>query len=306
MLRICAAAATPCAWLPEENATTPPPRASCGIDDSLLKAPRNLNEPVRCSISGFRNTLAPTRSLEHRRRQQRRSHRKGRDRPGGGIDIGGTDGQIGAEFGHARSCIASPEQTGKARCSRRIRPRNAAASGTNSTASARRRRRARISAMLSMKARAEASQVCRAANSRQACARDLQRREASRLQIVVQHADRRGADHVARTGHRETPPPAGRWPAPPAAPGRTCRSCSETRRRRRRHRSRASSSPCRAPRNTACGYLRASAARAGPSPTISLVPGRSRSRNASRFFSTATRPTQRNTGRGRPRSTSRG
>src|ERR1700735_4221366 len=59
MLRILAAAATPCAWLPDENATTPPLRASSGIDDSLLKAPRNLNEPVRCRLSGFRNTLAP-------------------------------------------------------------------------------------------------------------------------------------------------------------------------------------------------------------------------------------------------------
>jgi hypothetical protein len=63
MLRICAAAATPWAWLPDENATTPPPRADCGIDASLLKAPRNLNDPVRCSISGFKKTLVPTRSL---------------------------------------------------------------------------------------------------------------------------------------------------------------------------------------------------------------------------------------------------
>src|ERR1700691_2974480 len=63
MLRICAAAATPWAWLPDENATTPPPRALCGIDDSLLKAPRNLNDPVRCSISGLRKTRVPTRSL---------------------------------------------------------------------------------------------------------------------------------------------------------------------------------------------------------------------------------------------------
>src|SRR4030081_1088026 len=63
MLRICAAAATPWAWLPDEHATTPPMRAPSGIDDSLLKAPRNLNDPVRCSISGFRNTLVPARSL---------------------------------------------------------------------------------------------------------------------------------------------------------------------------------------------------------------------------------------------------
>src|SRR5260370_29055105 len=62
MFRICAAAATPWAWLPDENATTPPLRDPIGIDASLLKAPRNLNEPVRCSISGFRNTLVPTRS----------------------------------------------------------------------------------------------------------------------------------------------------------------------------------------------------------------------------------------------------
>src|SRR5580704_10840531 len=63
MLRICAAAATPWAWLPDENATTPPLRLASGIDDSLLKAPRNLNDPVRCSISGLRKTLVPTRSL---------------------------------------------------------------------------------------------------------------------------------------------------------------------------------------------------------------------------------------------------
>src|SRR4029077_17371467 len=63
MLRICAAAATPWAWLPEENATTPPPRASGGIDDSLLKAPRNLNDPVRCSTSGLTKTFARRRSL---------------------------------------------------------------------------------------------------------------------------------------------------------------------------------------------------------------------------------------------------
>src|SRR6266702_7697087 len=63
MSRIYAAAATPWAWLPEENATTPPARLSCGIEATLLKAPRNLKEPVRWSISGFRKTLVPTRSL---------------------------------------------------------------------------------------------------------------------------------------------------------------------------------------------------------------------------------------------------
>src|ERR1700761_6702644 len=32
------------------------------MDDSLLKAPRNLNEPVRCRTSGLRKTFAPVRS----------------------------------------------------------------------------------------------------------------------------------------------------------------------------------------------------------------------------------------------------
>jgi hypothetical protein len=36
ILNSCAAAATPWAWLPEENATTPPARAAAGIDASLL------------------------------------------------------------------------------------------------------------------------------------------------------------------------------------------------------------------------------------------------------------------------------
>src|SRR5258708_36321178 len=63
MFRIWAAAATPWAWLPEEYAAAAPLRELNGIDDSLLKAPRNLTEPVRCSISGFRNTLVPARSL---------------------------------------------------------------------------------------------------------------------------------------------------------------------------------------------------------------------------------------------------
>src|SRR5262245_44855274 len=60
--RICAAAATPCAWLPDEKATTPP-FASRGIWLILLKAPRNLNDPVRCSVSGLMNTRPPARAL---------------------------------------------------------------------------------------------------------------------------------------------------------------------------------------------------------------------------------------------------
>ena len=93
--------------------------------------------------------------------------------------------------------------------------------------------------------------------------------------------------------------PARRSPAPPAAPGRRCRCGSGTRTRRRRRRF----PP--APRRRGCretprrDTALASCARAGPSPTTSLVPGRSSLRKASRFFSTATRPTVRKIGRGR-------
>ena len=38
-------------------------RLSCGIEESLLNAPRNLKEPVRCSDFRFQENLAPTRSF---------------------------------------------------------------------------------------------------------------------------------------------------------------------------------------------------------------------------------------------------
>src|SRR6202521_264644 len=61
MPRSRAAAATPCAWLPDEKATTPSPRASGGMRDMRLKAPRNLNDPVRWKISAFISTRLPVR-----------------------------------------------------------------------------------------------------------------------------------------------------------------------------------------------------------------------------------------------------
>ena len=56
----------------------------------------------------------------------------------------------------------------------------------------------------------------------------------------------------------------------------------------------AASSCRRTPRS---GKRRCSSARAGPSPTTHFVPGRSSARNASMFFSTATRPAYRKIGR---------
>ena len=59
------------------------------------------------------------------------------------------------------------------------------------------------------------------------------------------------------------------------------------------------SAPFFSPRKTAFGYFCASSAFCGPSPTTTFVPGRSSDRNASRFFSTATRPMVMKIGRGR-------
>jgi len=59
------------------------------------------------------------------------------------------------------------------------------------------------------------------------------------------------------------------------------------------------------PRNFACGKRRFSAASSGPVPMMTFVPGRSSERNASRFFSTATRPTVIKMGRAKPSSIAR-
>ncbi|SST07683.1 Uncharacterised protein [Klebsiella pneumoniae] len=50
------------AWLPEENATTPAARCSAENRDSALKAPRNLNAPMRCRFSHLKKTSAPSSS----------------------------------------------------------------------------------------------------------------------------------------------------------------------------------------------------------------------------------------------------
>ncbi len=56
----------------------------------------------------------------------------------------------------------------------------------------------------------------------------------------------------------------------------------------------------RLPRKIASGNRVRRSAAAGPSPMTTLLPGSGRERNASRFFSGASRPTERNIGRGRP------
>jgi hypothetical protein len=71
--------------LPEENATTPPPRDPAGIEDSLLKAPRNLQH------FRFQKNLRARALVKRRRRQERRSNRKRRQHARGRIDIRGTD-----------------------------------------------------------------------------------------------------------------------------------------------------------------------------------------------------------------------
>jgi len=51
--------ATPCAWFPADAATTPRRFSSSDSCDSLLYAPRALNEPVSCRFSSFSHTSAP-------------------------------------------------------------------------------------------------------------------------------------------------------------------------------------------------------------------------------------------------------
>ena len=62
MPSICAASATPCAWLPALAATTPRAFSSSGIRDRRVYAPRILNEPARCRFSHLRTTGAPATS----------------------------------------------------------------------------------------------------------------------------------------------------------------------------------------------------------------------------------------------------
>jgi len=52
-----------CAWLPDENAITPPLRCAASNFDSALNAPRNLNAPMRWKFSHLKKNSAPQRSL---------------------------------------------------------------------------------------------------------------------------------------------------------------------------------------------------------------------------------------------------
>src|SRR5712692_7301235 len=54
-----AAQATACPWLPALAATTPPARSASPSVEILLKAPRILNEPVRCRFSALSATSRP-------------------------------------------------------------------------------------------------------------------------------------------------------------------------------------------------------------------------------------------------------
>src|SRR5271168_2269689 len=55
----CAAMATACAWLPEENATTPRFRSSEERLKIKFAAPRILNAPPVCRFSHLKNPVSP-------------------------------------------------------------------------------------------------------------------------------------------------------------------------------------------------------------------------------------------------------
>src|SRR5258708_23495869 len=155
----CAAPATPWAWLQEENATRPAPRAACGIEDSLLKAPRNLNDPVRCSISGFRNTFVPARSSSAGEDNSGvRTANGAKTRAAASISTELT-GRVD-KGSIIRDLYRVPQQAGKtlARDQPTKRGRSAANSIPSVSGST-----LRVSVMFSTKARPEASQLCLAA-----------------------------------------------------------------------------------------------------------------------------------------------
>ena len=60
--RAAAAAASPCAWLPADAATTPFAQPASPSAASFAAAPRTLNEPVRWRFSAFSTTVPPARS----------------------------------------------------------------------------------------------------------------------------------------------------------------------------------------------------------------------------------------------------
>lgn len=53
------ASAIACAWLPDENVTTPAARCSGVRRAMALKPPRNLNAPMRWKFSHLKNSEAP-------------------------------------------------------------------------------------------------------------------------------------------------------------------------------------------------------------------------------------------------------
>ena len=91
MLRICAAAATPWAWLPDENATTPPLRSVLRDRGQLVEGAAELERSGPLQHFRLQKDLGPDAFVENGERQQRRPHRKGRNHPRRRIDIRGSD-----------------------------------------------------------------------------------------------------------------------------------------------------------------------------------------------------------------------
>ena len=76
-----------CAWLPDENATTPALRWRASNCDSALKAPRNLNAPMRWKFSHLKKTCAPSCRVGGARAQHRRAVGVAGDARRGGGDV---------------------------------------------------------------------------------------------------------------------------------------------------------------------------------------------------------------------------
>ena len=83
-----AAAATPWAWLPEENATTPPPRSSGAIARELVVGAAELERAGPLQRLRLEEDPAARERIEHRRSDQRRAQRDAGEPPGGDIHVG--------------------------------------------------------------------------------------------------------------------------------------------------------------------------------------------------------------------------
>ena len=222
-----AAAATACAWLPAEAATTPPLQPCSPSAASFAAAPRTLNEPVLWRFSAFSATRPPARSEIVRRGEHRGPARGALDGRPRGFDVTPGD-RRGLDGGHVVRLSPGIPPAWSSSPSRPTPPSPRARAGTHassaccgSTSTARRctasipppaRTKPRRCPPRSARAAPTADPGPRAGRARRP-ARD--RRRAQRRARAAPRPPPRPPRACAPTTARSTPPGAsgsGRWP----------------------------------------------------------------------------------------------